>query len=174
MIVKTTGSPWDAREALVGAVAGVNRDIAIDLKGFDEDLGAAVQQERLIALLSAFFGGLALVLAALGLYGVMSYSVSRRRNEIGIRMAVGAEPAAVVRLVFHHVAWITAAGLFAGMVVAAISGRVIDALLFTVKSGDVTMMAVTAITLAGAAAAAGYLPARKASRIDPIVALRVD
>jgi putative ABC transport system permease protein len=172
MVIKTTGSPWDAREALVAAVAGVNKDIAIDLKGFDEDLSAAIQQERLIASLSAFFGGLALVLAALGLYGVMSYSVSRRRNEIGIRMAVGAAPVAVVRLVFHHVAWITVAGLAAGIVVAAVSGRFINALLFTVKAGDLTMTMVTAVALASAAAVAGYLPARRASRIDPISALR--
>ncbi|MGE3492300.1 MAG: ABC transporter permease [Vicinamibacterales bacterium] len=174
MVIKTAGNPWDAREALVSAVAGVSPDIVIDLKGFDEDLGAALQQERLIASLSAFFGGLALVLAALGLYGVMSYSVSRRRNEIGIRMAVGAEPAAVMRLVLRHVAWITAAGLLMGAVTAAASGRFIDALLFNVKAGDATTMAAVAAVLAAAAVLAGYVPARRAARIDPMTALRVE
>jgi putative ABC transport system permease protein len=172
MAIKTTGAPWDAREALVNAVATVNKDIAIDLKPLDEDLGAAIQQERLVASLSSFFGLLALLLAALGLYGVMSYAVSRRQNEIGIRMAVGAAPAAVVRLVLHHVAWVTAAGLAVGAVAAAASGRFIDALLFNVKAGDLTTMVATAATLALAAAIAGYLPARRAARIDPMTALR--
>lgn len=174
MVIKTTGPPWDAREALVASVAGVNKDIVIDLKGLDEDLGAALQQERLVASLSAFFGVLALVLAALGLYGVMSYSVTRRRTEIGIRMAVGAEPRAVVRLVLGHVGWITAAGLLAGAIGAAASGRFIDALLFNVKAGDVTTMAAVAAALAAAAILAGYVPARRAARIDPMLALRVE
>ena len=172
MVVKTAGSPWNSREALLTAVAGVSKDVVLDLKTLDEDLGAAIQQERLIASLSAFFGALALVLAALGLYGVMSYSVSRRRNEIGIRMAVGAEPRAIVRLVAHHVAWITVAGLAAGIGAAAASGQFVNALLFNVKANDLTMTIVTAVTLAAAAAIAGYLPARRAARIDPMAALR--
>jgi len=174
MVIQTTGSPWNAREALVSAVAGVNKDIAIDLKAFDEDLGAALQQERLIASLSAVFGGLALVLAALGLYGVMSYAVSRRRHEIGIRMAVGAEPGVVVRLVLNQVAAITVAGLAAGAIGAAVSGRFITALLFNVQANDLTMLVATAVTLAAAAGLAGYLPARRAARIDPMTALRQD
>lgn len=172
MVIKTAGPPWNAREALVNAVTSVNKDVVIDLKGLDEDLGAALQQERLIASLSAFFGMLALVLAALGLYGVMSYSVTRRRNEIGIRMAVGAEPQAVVRLVLGHVAWITLAGLAAGGAAAAASGRFIDALLFNVTTGDATTMVAVGGVLAAAALAAGYVPARRAARIDPMVVLR--
>ena len=89
--------------AVLQAIAGVNKEIAIHLKPLDEDLGANVLQERLVALLSAFFGGLTLILAALGLYAVMSYSLTCRRNEIGVRVALGAERAAVVRLVSRNV-----------------------------------------------------------------------
>ena len=140
----------------------------------EEDLGAAVIQERLIASLSAFFGGLALLLAAIGLYGVMSYSVSRRTNEIGIRMALGAEPGKVVRLVLFNVLIISATGIAVGAAAAVGSGRFINSLLFNLAASDTTMIVVTAFTLATAAAIAGYLPARRAARIDPMTALRQD
>ena len=172
MAVKTLGDPWASKAAVLHAIGSVNPDIAVDFRTLDEDLNAAVLQERLIASLSAFFGGLALLLAALGLYGVMSYSVTRRRNEIGIRMALGAEPDTVISLVLRHVALITTAGLVAGAIVAVSTGRFINSLLFNLATYDGAMIAVTAITLAAAAAVAGYLPARRAARIDPMVALR--
>ena len=171
-VVKTTGEPWSSREAILHAISGVNKEIAVEFRTLDEDLGAAVMQERLIASLSAFFGGLALLLAALGLYGVMSYSVTRRRNEIGIRMALGAEPQNVVGLVLKHVALITTAGLLVGIAGAVGTGRFINSLLFNLATYDRTMIVVTTATLAAAAAIAGYLPARRASRIDPMTALR--
>ena len=172
VVIRTTGAPMESRNAIVQAIAGVNKDIAIDLKPLDEDLGANVLQERLVATLSGFFGALALLLAALGLYGVMSYSVTRRRNEIGIRVALGAEPQAVVGLVLRHVAIITMAGLIGGTVAAVGTGRFVNALLYNLATTDRTMIAVTAATLAAAAALAGYLPARRAARIDPMTALR--
>ena len=172
MAIKTAAQPWASREAILHAINGVNKEIAVDFRTLEEDLGAAVMQERLIASLSAFFGGLALLLAALGLYGVMSYSVTRRRNEIGIRMALGAEPQSVVRLVLKHVALITAVGLIVGIAGAVGTGRFINSLLFNLATYDRTMIAVTTLTLALAAAIAGYVPARRASRIDPMTALR--
>jgi predicted permease len=172
--LKTTGPPLASRDAVVQAIASVNKDIVITLKTFDEDLKANVVQERLVASLSSFFGGLALLLAALGLYGVMSYSVSRRKSEIGIRMALGAEPRRVIRLVFGHVALITVAGLLTGALVSIGTGRFVNALLYNVAATDLTTIAATAVTLAAAAAVAGYLPARRAARIDPTVALRDD
>jgi len=174
LAIRTAGAPMAARGAILQAIAGVNKEIVVDLKTFDEDLGAAVIQERLIASLSAFFGFLALLLAALGLYGVMSYSVSRRKNEIGIRMALGAEPDTVIRLVLGHVAVITLIGLAVGAGASIGAGRLINALLFNLAAGDKTMIGTTAIALATAAAMAGYLPARRAARIDPMVALRED
>jgi predicted permease len=172
MVVKSSGAPQTARAAVLDAIAGIEKEIVVDLKTFDEDLGVAVQQERLIASLSAFFGGLALLLAALGLYGVMSYSVTRRRNEIGIRMALGAEPDTVVRLVLGHVALITIVGLLVGAAASMGTGRFINTLLFNLAASDRTMILVTAATLALAAGIAGYLPARRAARIDPMAALR--
>jgi putative ABC transport system permease protein len=175
LVIKTSGgAPMAARDAVLAAVGTVNTDIVVDIKTLDEDLGANLLQERLTASLSAFFGGLALLLAALGLYGVMSYSVTRRTGEIGIRMALGAEPGRVVQLVLRHVALITLIGLAAGAAAAIGTGRFINALLFNLAATDTTMIAVTAITLAAAAAIAGYLPARRAARIDPTVALRQD
>jgi putative ABC transport system permease protein len=172
--IRTAGAPLDSRNAIVQAIAGVHKDIAIDLKPLAEDLGANVLQERLVASLSGFFGVLALLLAALGLYGVMSYTVTLRRNEIGIRMALGAEPQKVVRLVLRNVAVITIAGLLVGAAGAIGTGRFINSLLFNLAATDRTMIVVTAITLAAAAAIAGYLPARRAARIDPMTALRQD
>ena len=170
--IKTSTPPWQSRAAILAAIAGVHKDIAVEFKTVDEDLGAAVMQERLVASLSAFFGGLALLLAALGLYGVMSYSVTRRRNEIGIRMALGAEPQRVIGLVLRHVALITVAGLIVGAFAAVSTGRFVNTLLFNLATYDRTMIVVTAVTLAVAATIAGYVPARRAARIDPMAALR--
>jgi predicted permease len=172
IVIRTAGPPWDSRNAVVQAASGVHKDIAIDLKRLDEDLGANVLQERLVATLSAFFGGLALLLAALGLYGVMSYTVTRRRNEIGIRMALGAEPRRVINLVLRNVAIITAVGLIVGAAASIGTGRFINSLLYNLAASDRTMIVVTAMTLAAAAAIAGYLPARRAAKIDPMTALR--
>jgi putative ABC transport system permease protein len=174
MVIKTVGRPWDVRSIVVNAVTGVNKDVVLDLKTLDEDLGAAVQGERLIASLSAAFGMLALLLATLGLFGMMSYSVTRRRSEIGIRIALGAAPSAITRMVLGHVALITAIGLAAGAAGAVGAGRFVNALLFNLSANDETMIALTAVTLAVAAGIAGYMPARKAARIDPMMALRDD
>jgi len=174
VVIRTIGSPFDSKQAVVNAIGAAHKDIAVDLKRLDEDLGANVLQERLVATLSGFFGVLALLLAALGLYGVMSYTVTRRRNEIGIRMALGAEPGAVIGLVLKSVAWITIVGLIVGAAASVGTGRFINSLLFNLAASDRTVIVITAITLASAAAIAGYLPARRAARIDPMTALRQD
>jgi ABC-type antimicrobial peptide transport system permease subunit len=172
LAIRTAGEPTTAWNTVVSAVASVDDDIVVDLRRLDEDLNAAVLQERLVASLSAVFGALALLLAALGLYGVTSYTVERRRNEIGVRIALGAEPRRVVGLILRHVAVVTAVGLAAGAAVAAGTGRFINALLFNLAATDPTMIALSGIVLAAAACIAGVLPARRAARIDPMAALR--
>jgi predicted permease len=172
MPIRTAGPPMGSREAVLAAIGTVHEDIVVSFRTMAEDLEAATIQERLLASLSAFFGGLALLLAALGLYGVMSYSVSRRRNEIGLRIALGAEPRRVVSLVLGHVAIITVVGVTVGAAAAVAAGRFVNALLFNLATYDQTMIAVATLALAGAAAIAGYVPARRAARIDPMTALR--
>ncbi len=170
--LRVNGDPNGFRAATLQALQGIHREVVVDYKAFEEDLRAAVLQERLVASLSAFFGGLALLLAAIGLYGVMSYSVARRRNEIGIRMALGAAPGKVMRNVLWNVAVVTLIGLGAGVAVSVGVARFVNTLLFGLVGSDVTMVVVAAVTLAAAASLAGYLPARRAARVDPMAALR--
>lgn len=170
--VRVRGDANAYRATILAAMQSVNKEVVVDFRAFEEDLRAAVIQERLVASLSAFFGGLALLLAAIGLYGVMSYSVARRHNEIGIRMALGAEPASVMKLVLSNVAMVTVLGLVTGIVVAVSTGRFVNTLLFGLVATDKTMIAIAGATLAMAAALAGYVPARRAARVDPMAALR--
>jgi predicted permease len=170
--VRVNGPANAARGAVLDAIQRVNKEAVVEFKTFEEDVRAAVIQERLVASLSAFFGGLALLLAAIGLYGVMSYSVVRRRNEIGIRIALGAEPGSVMRLVLRNVAIVTAVGLALGAAVSLGAGRFVNTLLYGLVATDVTMIGVTAFTLAAAAVVAGYVPARRAAGVDPMAALR--
>ncbi|MBA3269406.1 MAG: FtsX-like permease family protein [Acidobacteria bacterium] len=170
--LRVAGAADGFRATALQALQGVHKEAVVDFKAFEEDIRAAVIQERLVASLSAFFGALALLLAALGLYGVMSYSVARRRNEIGIRMALGAAPSKVMRLVLWNVAVVTVGGLVIGAAIAVATGRFVNTLLFGLVANDVTMVVVAAATLGAAAAVAGYLPARRAAHVDPVVALR--
>jgi putative ABC transport system permease protein len=124
-------------------------------------------QERLLAMLSAAFGTLALVMAAVGLYGVTSYAVNLRRSEIGIRMALGATRAAVMRLVLARVSLLVGAGITVGLALAAWASRFVTSLLYGLEPGDPITFAVSAVTLAVIGAVAGWLPAHRVSRLDP-------
>ena len=123
-------------------------------------------------MLSAFFGGLALLLAALGLYGVTSYAVSRRRTELGIRMALGAAPAGIVQLVMSRVLVLVGAGIVAGTVASVWASRFVATLLFGLEPRDPATLIGAALTLATVAALAAGWPAWRASRIDPAMVLR--
>lgn len=173
MLSVRASGPADAfRSAVLAAIMDAEKEAVVTFRAFDADIRAATRQERMIASLSAVFGGLALLLAAIGLYGVMSYAVTRRRNEIGIRMALGAERGAIMRLVFGHVVIVTICGLVVGIAVAIGAGKFVNSLLYGLTTTDSTMIAIAAATLAIAAGLAGYLPARRAARVDPMVALR--
>ena len=153
-------------------LAQFNPDVVINFKPMTEFIDRALTQERLLATLSGFFGALALSLSAIGLYGVMSYRVARRRNEIGIRMALGAEQRRILAMVLRDVAVLLAVGLAAGICAALLATRLVASFLYGVTPRDPGVILVSSVVLAIVAAGAGYLPARRASRLDPMIALR--
>jgi ABC-type antimicrobial peptide transport system permease subunit len=131
-------------------------------------------QEKVFAQAYALFGGLAVVLAAVGLFGLMSYSVARRTNEIGIRMALGARPQDVLRLVMSESMLLVLAGVVVGVAVALGSSRLVATFLFGLAPTDALSMAAAVVVMIVVSAIAGYLPARRASRVDPMVALHAE
>jgi putative ABC transport system permease protein len=153
-------------------MASIDRGVLLDFTTLSEQVDASLTRERLLATLSGFFGGLALLLAAVGLYGVISYSVARRRNEIGIRVALGAEQARIERLVLGEVAALVMAGLGLGICGSLAVSRLIASLLYGVEPTDPAALGLSAALLMAVAAFAGYVPARRASRLNPMTALR--
>jgi len=166
------GSPALLTKSLAAALLQVNQNVTLTLRPLTEQIDASLIQDRLIAMLSAFFGGLALLLAALGLYGVTAYAVSRRRAEIGIRMALGAAPGRVIRLVLSRVATLVGVGVVLGVVASVWASKFVSVLLYGAQPRDPVTLAGAAVVLAGCGAMAGWIPARRASRIDPARVLR--
>jgi putative ABC transport system permease protein len=157
------------------AVASIDPEQPVyAIQTMEEAVALSSFQQRVSALLLGIFAAVALVLAAVGIYGVMSYSVSARTQEIGVRMAVGAERTDVVRLVLMQVARLTGAGLIAGVALLLVAGKALTQLLFGVKPADPLTIAVVAFTLGAVALIAAWAPAWRASRVDPIVALRYE
>jgi putative ABC transport system permease protein len=154
------------------AIEAVNRDISLQFAMFSVQIEESLVRERLLATLSGFFGGLALLLAIIGLYGVMSYNVARRRNEIGIRMALGAEQSRVLRMVLGEVGVLVFIGLAIGIAAALATTRFVQSFLYGLTPNDPWVLSSAAAVLALVAVVAGYLPARRASRLDPMTALR--
>jgi predicted permease len=167
-----SGSPALLARSVGAAVNGVNRDLALTYRLLSDQVNASLTQERVVAILSGFFGGLALLLAGLGLYGVTSYAVTRRRGEIGIRLALGAAPAGVVRLVLSRVSLLVAAGVIVGAGASVWLSRFVETLLFGLEPRDSVTLAGATATLILVGAVAGWLPAHRASRIDPAQVLR--
>jgi len=154
------------------AFAAVNNVLPIRFESFTSQINDSLTQERLLATVSGFFGILGLLLAMVGLYGVMAYLVTRRQKEIGIRLTLGAERPTIVRLVMRDVAIVLLAGLPVGIAVAAGTSKFVEKMLFGLAPRDLTTMFAAAAILAGVAVIAGYFPARRASRVDPMVVLR--
>src|SRR5262245_47195012 len=161
------------------ALLEVNRDIPIsEIKTGQAQLKGGLVAERLIATLSNFFGAVALLLAAIGLYGTLSHFVARKTREIGVRMALGARARDVLRLVMREASWPLLIGISAGLLTAMAVQRVVSDqfsdLLFGVTATNPVVLSLSVAALLVTAALAAYLPARKAAKTDPMVALRQD
>lgn len=166
------GSPAALAQSIEAAMAGVSPDVSLTFRPMKEQVDGTLLQERLLATLAGFFGLLALLLAGLGLYGITAYAVSRRRNEIGIRMALGAAPGGVIRLVLARVCVLVSLGLAIGTAGSMWATRFVATLLYGLEPHDPATLIGSAMLLAGVAALAGWLPARRAARIDPVAVLR--
>jgi predicted permease len=173
--LRTRGNPADMFSTVRQVVRQVDPSVPMyDMRTLTEQVDDSLVTERLMAMLSAVFGGLATVLAAMGLYGVMAYVVARRTREIGIRMALGADRGSVVWLVMREVLILSAVGVTIGLASTWGLTRLVASQLFEVKPSDPLTLAVAALGIAGVAMLAGYVPARRATGIDPTRALRFE
>ena len=171
--VRSSGNPLGIAGSVRREVQSLDPSLAItNLQSLSNVVAASLFAARTGATLLAIFGGLALLLAAIGLYGVMSYAVSRRTREIGIRMALGAGTGIVMRLVLKEGLTLVGGGVAAGLIVAAAATRLLSSFLYGVSPLDATTFAAIPLVLAVVALLATYLPARRAAKVDPMIALR--
>jgi predicted permease len=173
--IRTAGAPASSATAVREAVRQVDPNLpTIDVSTQLEQIERRFAQEKVFATAYALFGAVAVVLAAVGLFGLMSYSVARRTNEIGIRMALGARSQDVVRLVLGESLTLVAAGVTIGVAIALAAGQLVAKLLFGLAPTDIYSTAGAVLLMLMVSMAAGYLPARRASRIDPMTALHAE
>lgn len=171
-IVRSSLSLGALMPAVKRAVLEQSPEVSIQFQVFRTQVRDSLLRERLMATLSGFFGGLAVLLATIGLYGVISYMVARRRNEIGIRIALGANRGNVLNLVLREAGMLLAAGLVIGTGLAIAVGRTASSLLFGLKAEDPTTIGLSVVLLAVVAAVASFVPALRAARVEPMTALR--
>jgi len=175
LVLRTKGDAASLAGAVRQAVWAVDKDQPVsNVRTMDQVFAAAISQERFQALLLGLFAALALVLACVGLYGVISYSVAQRTHEIGVRMALGAQPRDVLKLVIRQGMLLTFAGLVVGIAAGAMVTRVLSDMLFGVTARDPLTFIGAPVLLLLVAFLACYIPARRATRIDPLVALRYE
>jgi predicted permease len=174
LFVRTGKAPEALARAIENEVNSLGRDYSLGARTIDQEVGQALVEDRAISMLSSFFGGLALLLASIGLYGLMSYSVSRRTREIGVRAALGAQRTTVIWLVLHEALALVLLGVAVGIPFALAASRLIASMLFEISPGDLPTIAAVSLLLLASALVAGYVPAVRASRTDPVVALRTE
>jgi predicted permease len=175
LLVRTSGRPEAVISSVRSQVQQLDSNLALtNVQTIGELLGQGLWAPRMGAALLAVFGGLALILAIIGVYGVLSYSVNQQTREIGIRMAMGAQTGRVLRLVVGQGMRLAGAGLILGLLVASAAMRVLGSLLFGVSAHDPLTFVAVSLALALAAVLACYIPARRATKVDPIIALRYE
>lgn len=172
---QVSGAPSGALTTLLGQIKATDPQLPISfLQTLDDRVTGSAGNQIALARLSAFFAGLALLLACIGLYGVMSYTVAGRTREIGVRMALGARRGDVLELVLREAMLLVAIGLVVGVPLSLASARLLQSFLFGLKSTDLISLCAVILLLGTVAAIAGFIPARRAARIDPVVALRYE
>jgi predicted permease len=172
-VVRFSGPASTVVPQIRQVITQTNRNLPVDdVVSLSEHIGRSLVQQKLVARLASFFGLLALLLASVGLYGVMSYGVARRTNEIGIRMALGARGRSVLWLVLREALVLVVIGLVIGLIAATMVTKTAASLLYELKPNDPLTIALATLLLATVAVLAGYFPARRAARVDPMIALR--
>jgi ABC-type antimicrobial peptide transport system permease subunit len=175
MVIATERPMPDMETIARRTLAAINPNLTVmKFQTFEDQIADRFTEERMIARLTELFGGLALLLATIGLYGVTAYSVARRTPEIGIRMALGAERGRVIGMILRGAAIQAGLGLAIGIPVAVLCVRFVKAQLYEINGADASVLATAIFALAAAACVAGILPARRAASIDPVKALRMD
>ena len=173
--VRTSMPPEQAFNLIRRTVANLDPALPVyNMRTLEDTIDASLMNERLVASLSAMFGGLATLLAVIGLYGVMAYTVEQRTREIGIRVALGAQRGNVVWLVMHEVMVMVAIGFGIGLPAAWFASKLVASLLYGVRPDDPLSIAAAIAVLGSVALLAGYVPALRASRLDPLRALRYE
>jgi putative ABC transport system permease protein len=166
--------PGALAPSVTAVIMQANRRLSLRTRTLRDYVDDSVRVQRTLGVLSGFFGALALLLASIGLYGVMSYSVARRRNEIGVRIAMGADRSRIVRMVLGDVGRIVTFGLVIGAAISLATLRVVSSFLYGVEPGDLASLALSATILAAVAVSAAMFPAWRAGKMDPVVALRAE
>ena len=175
VVVRAAADPINLAAALRTSVSATDKDVTLSsLRSMDEVRDASVAQPRFSSQLLGLFAALALVLAAVGLYGLMAYSVTQRRNEIGIRIALGATRENILQLVLRQGSWLALSGIGLGLIGSILVTRLLSSLLFEVSPSDPMTFLTVALLLVGVALLASYVPARRATKVDPMVALRYE
>jgi putative ABC transport system permease protein len=170
--LRSAGPPAALVTSVKSGIVDINPNVSFEFNTLAAQVDKSISRERLLADLSGFFGALALLLATVGLYGVTSYAVSKRRREIGVRLALGAERPNVLRGILREAYALIAAGLLIGLGAWVVATRFIRSFLYGVTSSDPMTLGIAAGLLVTVAIIAGYIPARRASRLDPMIALR--
>jgi putative ABC transport system permease protein len=166
--------PVSEQAAVRSVIVSLNRDTPVEFQSMDDAIAATIARERFQTVLLSLFAGFALLLAAVGIYGLLSYNVSRRTSELGIRMTLGAGRRTVLMLVLSEGDRLVATGLVLGLLCALILNRALASVIYGVKTTDPGSLVIVALVFGGVAMLGCYLPARRASKIDPNVALRYE